>query len=153
METINRNYLYEVVSHFYNAILDARENGDFSTKDVMHLFPRGCCQFASDLLAHYLFEKYNIKTIHLNGLYNDGNPENISNHEWLICGNLIIDITYSQFQFATGSKEEIYVGISNCFFNMLTDVHIVPDYDIRQDSVLYNDYKKICKYISTSDSL
>lgn len=148
MNEVDRGLLFQEVCRFKNAILEAKWNGDFSSKDVMRNFPHGCCEFASDLLAHYLDEIHRIKTIHLNGRYEDDNPENLRNHEWLTCGKMIIDITYAQFNFATGSKDDIYVGPSNDFFDSLTDVYKVPNYDIRQNPMLYDDYKKICKYLN-----
>lgn len=144
---MNQEKLYKVVCCFKNAILAAKENGEFSSRDVMHRFPHGCCEFASDLLAYYLLEVHKIETIHINGVYDADNPENITNHEWLIHKNLIIDITYSQFRSDTGSDEDIYVGTSNDFFKSMTDVHPVEFYDIQQNSTLRDDYQKILYYL------
>ena len=78
---------------------------DFNIENRMSNFPRGCCDDASDLLAYYLLEKYNIHTEQGNGVYCDDNPEHTTNHAWLIVnGESYIDITATQFMFCGAFK-------------------------------------------------
>lgn len=147
MNDIKLDELYRIVADFRAAIVAAKMDGKFGSNDTMSLFPRGCCELSCDLLAYYLFDQYSIKTDRYNGLYDDDIPENITNHEWLTYKNTIIDITYSQFRFVTGSKEETFFGVDNGFYGSLERVKKHPFYDIRKNKRLFFDYKIICEYL------
>ena len=146
MKNIDQKELYEIVLNFKKAIEKAQENRIFGNHSIMKYFPNGCCEVASDLLAHHLLNEHKINTSHYNGLY-DGDSENIFNHDWLKYKNWIIDITYSQFRFITRSDEEIYVGIDNHFFLSFKEIHIVDAYDITLNEQMWEDYKTICKFL------
>ncbi len=139
----------DIVFGFRKAIVEANRFCRFDRKDTMSHFPGGCCEFACDLLAFYLCEEYSIITTRYNGLYDDGIFEHKTNHEWLVYNDrTIIDITYSQFEFSTGSSEDIYFGPPNVFYNSLKRVQEVPFYDIRKNEQLSKDYNIIIEYLN-----
>lgn len=106
--TLNEDEIYNITEAFRLAILDAKYDRRFQYRDRMSNFPRGCCDDASDLLAYYLLEKYNIHTEQGNGVYRDDNPEHTTNHAWLIVnGESYIDITATQFMFCGAFKKDI----------------------------------------------
>lgn len=144
------DFLLSLVRRFRNAIVLACSCGEFSTRDRMIRFPNGCCDDASDLLAYYLYNVHSIRTEQFNGVYYDNKePENITNHSWLKYEDYIIDITYSQFSFVTNSKEEIYFGETNEFFNSLDRIQHVDHYNIESDCRLWKDYKSIIKHLQS----
>ena len=123
--SLNEDEIYNITEAFRMAILDAKYDRRFQYRDRMSNFPGGCCDDASDLLAYYLLEKYNIHTEQGNGVYRDDNPEHTTNHAWLIVnGESYIDITATQFMFCGAFKKDIYVGKSFYFYEELEDVKI-----------------------------
>ena len=60
--SLNEDEIYNITEAFRMAILDAKYDRRFQYRDRMSNFPGGCCDDASDLLAYYLLEKYNIHT-------------------------------------------------------------------------------------------
>ena len=98
--TLNEDELCDIAEAFRLAILDAKYDGRFHYRDRMSNFPGGCCDDASDLFAYYLLEKYNIHTEQGNGIYRDDDPNNDTNHAWLMLNrDIFIDITATQFMF------------------------------------------------------
>ncbi len=92
--------VYNIAVIFRKAIFEAKVNREFSIQDRMSKFPNGCCDDSCDLLAYYLYETYYIHTKQGNGVYRDNNPNNTTNHAWLVMnGQIIIDITADQFKF------------------------------------------------------
>ena len=81
---LSENEIYYIADTFRLAILDAKYDRRFQYRDRMCNFPGGCCDDASDLLAYYLFEKYNIHTEQGNGVYRDDTPEHTTNHVWWV---------------------------------------------------------------------
>jgi len=144
---MSNDELFTIIVEFRTAIVEAKEAGELEQFGVMRYFPRGCCEFASDLLAYYLYDKFSIVTEHYNGKFDDGIFEHTTNHEWLTYDNNIIDITYSQLCFVTHSKAEIYFGVYNEFYNSLEDKHLCDYCDIRQVDWLFSVYKVICRHL------
>lgn len=58
---MGENELYKIASHFGEAIVAVKTNGEFDFRDRMHRFPNGCCDDTCDLLGFYLWKKYRIK--------------------------------------------------------------------------------------------
>lgn len=140
--------LYCLIREFRDAIIVACSNREFDPKDRMSRFPNGCCDDACDLLAFYLYHAHSIQVVQFNGAYYDDiEPENNTNHNWLKFGDCIIDITYSQFYFKTNSQDEIYYGKENKFYKSLDRIHSVTNYDIRSDSRLWKDYQIIVSHL------
>lgn len=132
------------VLSFYFAIMDAKYNREFKWRDRMSNFPRGCCDDACDLLAYYLYEKYGIRTKQGKGY----SKTNDTYHVWLIMDErVIIDITVKQLKEFYESSREVYLGKENSFYIGLTDKEIYDNYNIKNDERLWNDYKKILKYM------
>ena len=40
---MGENELYKIASHFREAIVAVKTNGEFDFRDRMHRFPNGCC--------------------------------------------------------------------------------------------------------------
>ncbi|MBI2239618.1 MAG: hypothetical protein HYU59_02315 [Magnetospirillum gryphiswaldense] len=86
----------ESASRFFReAVINSdRSNWELNFK----LFPNGCCRDASELLARYLKENFDVKNIEIalgeSGSYADGNEKS---HAWVVCDGLTIDITADQF--------------------------------------------------------
>ena len=130
--SLNEDEIYNITEAFRMAILDAKYDRRFQYRDRMSNFPGGCCDDASDLLAYYLLEKYNIHTEQGNGVYRDDNPEHI---------------TATQFMFCGAFKKDIYVGKSFYFYEELEDVKIYRNCDITRDKRLWKDYQIIMEYL------
>ena len=140
--------IYELAMKFRLAILKVRNNRGFEIRDRMSNFPRGCCDDASDLFAYYLYENYKINTKQEKGRYSDEEPENTTNHVWLVTDeDIIIDITADQFEFGRCLKNGVYVGRNNDFYMKLEDKEIYESYDITQSNRLWNDYNIIVSNI------
>ena len=146
---MNVEEIYNVTEKFRLAILDAKFDRRFHYRDRMSNFPSGCCDDASDLLAYYLMEKYNLYTEQGNGTYRDKNPYNNTNHAWLVLNRkIIIDITAAQFRFCGAFSKDIYVGKSFSFYQNLDGVKLVRNYDITKSERLWTDYQVIMSCMS-----
>lgn len=141
--------VYNIAVNFRKAIIEEKANREFSFQDRMIKFPNGCCDDSCDLLAYYLYETYYIHTKQVNGVYRDKNPYDTTNHAWLVMNEqMIIDITADQFKFLSKCDEGVYVGKENSFYKQLEDIRMYDNYNIMQDTRLWNDYRIIRKYIS-----
>ena len=138
---MNRSLLQKLAEQFYRAIIKARP--EFAKRDRMANFPGGCCDDASDLFGYYLLQKFDIASKQCNGRYEDGNPENTTNHVWLLVKGTIVDLTYGQFHLGA----TIYVGNENSFYRSLNDKVVQENYNIENSKRLWTDYQKILKYI------
>jgi len=144
----NQDILYNIAVTFRAAILEAKYNREFDSRDRMGNFPDGCCDDSCDLLSHYLYTIYDIDTKQGNGIYRDNDPNNTTNHTWLAMDDgTIIDITVDQFEFFSRLGEEVYVGKENPFYKHLEDHRIYENYNIMQSVRLRNDYQIIMSYI------
>lgn len=140
--------IYNIATSFRSAIMEAKYDQKFSYKDRMRNFPGGCCDDSCDLLAYYLYTVYKIRTKQCVGRYRDNNPDNTTNHAWLITDyNTIIDITGDQFEYCAGYAEEVYVGKGNSFYKRLEDKRSYENYNITQSERLWNDYQIILDYM------
>lgn len=146
--TLNEDELYDIAEAFRLAILDAKYDGRFHYRDRMSNFPGGCCDDASDLFAYYLLEKYNIHTEQGNEIYRDDDPNNDTNHAWLMLNrDIFIDITATQFMFCGAFNKDVYVGKSFYFYEELERVKIYENCDISQNERLWKDYQIIMEYL------
>lgn len=136
-----------IIVPFRKAIVNALLNREFSRKDRMSNFPYGCCDDSCDLLAYYLYDRFQINTNQINGVYRDSIPEEITNHAWLLLDDIIIDITADQFSSLIENDNGVYVGVETEFYQLLEDKQTLLNYDIREDQRLWNDYQIILKYL------
>ena len=150
MDDCNIDFLFLLIKDFRNAIIEARSCCEFKASDRMSRFPNGCCDDACDLLAYYLCNVHKIHTEQFNGTYYDQlEPENTTNHNWLKYKDYIIDITYSQFSFITNSQEKIYFGKANTFYKSLERIHQIEHCDIRTNNRLWKDYQFIIAHLNS----
>lgn len=122
-----------IIVPFRKAIVNALLNREFSRKDRMSNFPYGCCDDYCDLLAYYLYDRFQINTNQINGVYRDSIPEEITNHAWLLLDDIIIDITADQFSSLIENDNGVYVGVESEFYQLLEDKQTLLNYDIRED--------------------
>ena len=140
--------IYDIALSFRSAIIAAKMNREFSIRDRMNCFPRGCCDDSCDLFSYYLENTYGIYTRQANGVYRDSNPYNTTNHAWLVDEKgIIIDITADQFDFVSKSCQGVYVGNENLFYKQLDDRHFMQNYNIEESERLWNDYEIITNYL------
>lgn len=136
-----------IIVPFRKAIVNALLNREFSRKDRMSNFPYGCCDDYCDLLAYYLYDRFQINTNQINGVYRDSIPEEITNRAWLLLDDIIIDITADRFSSLIENDNGVYVGVETKFYQLLEDKQTLLNYDIREDQRLWNDYQIILKYL------
>lgn len=136
-----------IIVPFRKAIVNALLNREFSRKDRMSNFPYGCCDDSCDLLAYYLYDRFQINTNQINGVYRDSIPEEITNHAWLLLDDIIIDITANQFSSLIENNNGVYVGVENEFYQQLEDKQTLLNYDISENQRLWNDYQIILQYL------
>ena len=140
--------IFNIAVTFRAAILEAKYNRKFDSRDRMSNFPGGCCDDSCDLLAYHLYTEYDIHTKQGNGIYRDNNPNNTTNHAWLVMNeDTIIDITVDQFDFLSKYAEGVYAGKENSFYKHLEGNRIHENYDIMQNVRLWNDYQIIMNSI------
>lgn len=103
-----------LATEFRQAIEDAINFGEFDDDINFRRFPSGCCGYASDLLAKYLYQN-NITTWYISGVYKKEDQQ----HTWLQTEDmLIIDITGDQFKKHFGVlnyDKKVYVGEIDSF--------------------------------------
>lgn len=144
---LSEEELYAIALDFREAIMAAKRAGRFTWRDRMHNFPGGCCDDSCDLLAHYLREKYGIESIQRNGVYRDGNEYNTTNHVWLLVyGEIIIDLTVTQFPFGFSMPNGLYFGKENAHYRQMKAIS-QRNYDIINNERLLNDYYIIMEYM------
>lgn len=136
-----------IIVPFRKAIVNALLNREFSRKDRMSNFPYGCCDDSCDLLAYYLYDRFQINTNQINGVYRDSIPEEITNRAWLLLDDIIIDIIADQFSSLIENDNGVYVGVETKFYQLLEDKQTLLNYDIRENQRLWNDYQIILKYL------
>lgn len=110
---MNRTQIQNLAEQFYYEIIKARPG--FSKRDRMSNFPGGCCDDASDLFGYYLLQNFSICSMQCNGRYEDENPENTTNHVWLLVDGINVDLTYGQFHLGS----TVHVGNENSFLSKL----------------------------------
>ena len=146
---MNSKDIYKIAVAFRAAIVSAKYDRRFHYRDRMSNFPGGCCDDSCDLLAYYLYTTYKIRTRQGVGTYRDNDPNNTTGHAWLIMDdNTIIDITGDQFRYCAGYTDEVYVGTETLFYKKLERKQIQDNYDITENSRLWNDYQIIMSYLA-----
>lgn len=101
--------------------------------ELFSLFPRGCCEYASLLLARFLYEEH--PGVEINKLTGESGPEFDGRHIWLKIGSENIDITAKQFDnelpdiliTQDGGWHEKYKIIDNKVFDNTFDVILWDD--------------------------
>lgn len=146
-KALDRSELYAVAVSFRAAIIRAKKNWEFDRRDRMSNFPSGCCDDACDFLACYLQKEFHIHSEQKKGVYRDDNPENITNHVWLMVNDIMIDITADQFPSLIDYTDGIYVGMESEFYRQLENIETQENYNIENNTRLSEDYKTIIKYI------
>lgn len=141
--------LYDIAVCFRRAIQEAKYNrAFFDSKDRMNYFPRGCCDDSADLFGYYLQEEHNTFSKQGNGIYRDRNPNNTTNHAFIILEDgTIIDLTADQFAFFSDCPDGVYVGPEISFYSNLDRMPNYDHYDISFDKRLWHDYQAIKKYL------
>lgn len=141
--------IYKIAVAFRAAIVSAKYDRRFHYRDRMSNFPGGCCDDSCDLLAYYLYTTYKIRTRQGIGTYRDNDPNNTTDHAWLIMyDNTIIDITGDQFRYCAGYTDEVYVGVETLFYKKLERKQVRDNYDITKAARLLDDYQIIMSYMS-----
>ena len=111
-KTMRLTELTKEAIHFRQVIDKVKYN--FSARDRMREFPKGCCDDAADLFAHYLYSEFQIETIRVDGSYYDDNPENNDWHTWLEVDGYVVDLIAD---FYCEYYDDIYVGKYDAFHN------------------------------------
>lgn len=148
--------LLSIATQFRQAIVAAKEDKAFAFNDRMSGFPRGCCDDAADLFAHYLYHKYRIVSIRIDGAHHDGNPENNCGHSWQEIEGLIVDLTGSQFYYNSTLLNydiDVYVGQMDEFHSLFEVERSFPSRGIEELSEgcwcrMYGLYEIIIRYLA-----
>ena len=74
---MQEDMIKQLVDKFWNAIICARNNGQFLWDERFNSFPVACCRDASDLLARFLYDN-GYDTLSIYGECRDGS------HRWLV---------------------------------------------------------------------
>ena len=145
---LSEEELHAIALNFREAIMAAKRAGRFTWRDRMHNFPGGCCDDSCDLLAYHLRKEYGIESVQRNGDYRDNNEYNTTNHVWLLVyGEIIIDLTVTQFPFGFDMPNGLYFGKEN-EHNRQMKAKSQRNYDIINSERLLNDYHIIMEYMS-----
>lgn len=101
---------------FRKAIEKARNAGEFRPSSYkperMNNFPYDCCDDTADLFTHYLFHKFGIDSIRVDGQYYD-KDYGYCYHSWQETDGWIVDLTGDQFDNDSSvliKTNEVYVG-------------------------------------------
>lgn len=106
---------------FRQSIEDAKVAGEFKSNknrpERMNNFPHDCCDDAADLFTHYLFQKYKIDSIRIDGEYYDKKYGRCA-HSWQVTDGWLIDLTGDQFETDSSipiKANAVYVGEMDAF--------------------------------------
>lgn len=123
---LKRDMIYDKALQFRMAIEKAVDHDQLSYYPF-NKFPSECCDYASELLAQYLFEA-GVYTVMIRGTHiNDLQRY----HIWLrtLCDGLTIDITADQFSF----KGEMPSNIPSVIVGSEKDIHGLFGYDRKEE--------------------
>jgi hypothetical protein len=145
--------LKELATQFRDAIESAKKAGERKEDFFFHIFPRGCCGDASDLLA-YFFASKGIYSKYICGTWWNYDTADSQSHAWLLVDDkVVVDITGDQFQdeeIFLNYNKRVYIGHGDAFHDLFeVDPHDIRDYkgysilDHRQYAI----YCSIIKYI------
>lgn len=143
---------------FRQAIEKARAAGSFRPYDHrperMNNFPHDCCDDTADLFTHYLFHKFGIDSIRVDGEYFDKIYGHCG-HSWQETEGWIIDLTGDQFENDSSISVKagpVYVGKMDGFhrqFKIFRNEHScgIECLGDRCQDRMYDLYGKIIKNI------
>lgn len=98
---MNKSDLLREAKQFRKAIEKARDADEFAPKgfkpERMNEFPNDCCDDTADLFTHYLFHKFGIDSIRVDGSFYDDALEITRGHSWQEIDGWVIDLTGDQF--------------------------------------------------------
>lgn len=107
---------------FRKAIEIARDVGEFNSstyrKERMSEFPDDCCDDTADLFTHYLFSKFGVSSIRVDGQYYDSRWKCLCGHSWQETEGFIVDLTGDQFSNDPAiciKGKSVYVGKMDAF--------------------------------------
>ena len=130
---ISRSHLEKEAIRFRKAILTVKEAGGFPADgfhfERMNSFPIGCCDDTADLFSHYLFEKYGIESIRVDGTCFDKYRRCSFNHSWQVVNGWIVDLTGDQFDFDPALRIKlngVFVGDNSPFHRQFTILYEEP---------------------------
>lgn len=93
--------LLREAKRFRNAIEMARDAGDLTPMNMgserMNRFPDDCCDDTADLFTHYLYHKFGIESIRVDGHYYNYRLRCSRGHSWQKTEGWLIDLTGDQF--------------------------------------------------------
>ncbi len=102
---------------FRKAIERARDAGEFAPQRLkcerMNNFPYDCCDDTADLFTHYLYQRFGIDSIRVDGEYWDNALGCTCGHSWQVTCGWLIDLTGDQFNNDSSvpiKTEAVYVG-------------------------------------------
>ncbi len=118
--------LKNLVYHF-REVIESIPRSEFNGQSSMGAtqFPGGCCDDSSHLLAEYVFQELNLILDLVHGEFGGLNNE-IRSHAWLSCDDVIIDITYDQFDWRGYHFPSVYLGFAGDFHSTFT-IKTKPD--------------------------
>ncbi len=118
---MTKSQLEKEAYKFRQAIEEAKAAGEFKSvkyrTDRMNNFPHDCCDDTADLFTHYLFQKYKIDSIRIDGEYHD-RKYGLCAHSWQETNGLLIDLTGDQFETDPSipiKANAVYVGEMDAF--------------------------------------
>lgn len=152
---MTKAHLENIATQFRQAIITAKENRAFANNDRMSQFPRGCCDDTADLFAHYLYHKYKIVSVRIDGSHHDGTPENNCSHSWQEVDGLVVDLTGGQFNCNPtflSYDVDVYVGQMDEFHRMFEIERSFPSIGIESLGEgcwyrMYSLYEIIIRYL------
>lgn len=107
------DFIFQLASEFRHALEIVRTKKEYGTLSIFTFFPKGCCTYASDLLAEYLMEN-GIQKERIQ-LLNSQASEGYDTHCWLMIDNTYyLDITGDQFNNKPSYNK--YIPINACCF-------------------------------------
>ncbi|WP_289328862.1 hypothetical protein [Pseudomonas sp. 'CRE Jenny 4'] len=127
---MDRNELLKEVKTFRSALHELVKSGFFFQISISKRFPAGCCDDSSALLAAYLTDKGFPGALRISGT-GGGHRGELGSHVWLKLGQLLIDITGSQFE--EYSQPEILISEQDAFLSTfeMTDEPEIADYRVK----------------------
>lgn len=127
-------FLKEIAYEFRKALEIVVEKGLYGRLTVFRSFPRGCCRYASDLLAEYLMNN-GIENKRIQMVEGELNECGYT-HCWLVVDNAVyVDITADQFEDKPYFQE--YEPIPSCYVVSCEGRSIHELFDNDKEKYLY----------------
>jgi len=119
---MTEEHLKSEASKFRKAIEKARDAGEFKPSSYrperMNSFPHDCCEDTADLFTHYLFHKFNIDSIRVDGEYYD-KVYGHCYHSWQETEGWIVDLTGDQF----GNDSSVLIKANGVYVGKMDSFH------------------------------